>query len=167
MQDKSIISIIVAIDEKTMAIGKENQLLYRIPEDMRRFKKITTGHPIIMGSKTYKSIGKPLPNRTNIVITKTPKKTSSVLHATSIQEALNIANTKEGHNEIFIIGGGTIYQQTIHLADRLYLTLIKGNDVHGDVFFPKYHHISWNEVFKETHFEENPPFSWVTLERKT
>lgn len=127
------ISIIAAIS-KNGVIGNNNKLLWHIPEDFARFKKITSGHPVIMGRKTFESIGKPLSNRTNIIITRDENyKTEGCLVVHSLEEAIKLANGKK----IFIIGGGQIYKQAITFADKLYLTVIK-KDFSGDTYFPDY-----------------------------
>lgn len=127
------ISIIAAISENRV-IGNNNKLLWHIPEDFARFKKITSGHPVIMGRKTYESIGKPLSDRTNIIITRDENyKTEGCLVVHSLEEAIRLAKGKK----IFIIGGGQIYKQAISLADKLYLTVIKKNFT-GDAYFPDY-----------------------------
>lgn len=134
--NKPLISIIAAIGENK-ELGKDNKLLWNIPEDLKRFKELTTNHPVIMGRKTFESIGKPLPNRTNIVITRDKNfqvKNCLVVH--SLEEAIELAKIKD-NEEIFIIGGGQIYQQAINLADKLYLTIVKGN-FGADTFFPDY-----------------------------
>ncbi len=133
---KPTISIIAALSENR-ALGKNGKLLWHIPQDMKRFKQLTIGHPVIMGRKTYESIGKPLPGRSNIVVTQNSSFTPpgcKIAH--SLQEAINIAS-QQNTEEIFIIGGGNIYQQAIKLADKLYLTLVKGN-FEADTFFPDY-----------------------------
>ncbi|MBL7058631.1 dihydrofolate reductase [Patescibacteria group bacterium] len=136
-EKKPTISIICAMAESNRAIGKENQLLWHISDDLKNFKRLTSGHPIIMGQKTYESIGKPLPNRTNIVLTKDYKlEIEGCVVAFSIEDAINKAQDVDSE-EIFIIGGGQVYQQTIGLADKLYLTLIEG-DFEADTFFPDY-----------------------------
>lgn len=132
-------------------IGKENRLLWHLPNDLKHFKKITSGHPIIMGRKTYESIGKPLPNRTNIVISrKTDWFEEGVLIVGSVKEALKFA--KKIDEEIFIIGGGNIYNQTLEIADRLEVTLVKVN-LEADTFFPKIDH-SW-ELTNEVCYEKD------------
>src|SRR5690606_21968590 len=119
MTIKPQISIIVAIDENK-AIGKNNQLLWHLPNDLKFFKTTTSGHPIIMGRKTYDSIGKPLPNRKNIIITRNKDlKIGGAEVYTSLSEAL--AGLKE-ENEVFIIGGAEIYKQALPLTDKVYLT---------------------------------------------
>ncbi len=133
---KPIVSLIAAIDEGR-AIGKDNALIWDLPSDLKRFKQITSGHPIIMGRKTFESIGRPLPNRTNIIITRDQNYTADGCVVThSLDEALEKAMAIE-QQEIFIIGGGQIFEQAISRADKLYLTVVEGT--HGaDSFFPDY-----------------------------
>lgn len=133
----SQINIIAAID-KGRVIGKNNDLVWKgAPGDMKRFKELTTGHPIIMGRKTLESMGsKPLPNRTNVVITRNAKlEVSGCFIFASLQEAIEFASQKD--EQVFVIGGGEIYSQAIKLANRLYLTVIDA-EADGDVFFPDY-----------------------------
>lgn len=133
---KPQISLIAAIG-KNRELGKNNKLLWNIPEDLKRFKELTMGHPVIMGRKTNESIGRPLPNRTNIVITRDKGyEQEGCLITHSLEEAIELAKTKD-NNEIFIIGGGQIYEQAINIADKLYLTIVKGK-FEADTFFPEY-----------------------------
>lgn len=130
------LSIFVAVDEKR-AIGKDNKLLWHIPEDLKRFKELTSGHAVIMGENTYHSIGRPLPNRTNIVMTLDTNLTLPgcfVVH--SLEEALSVAREHETE-EIFVMGGASIYKQFLPITERLYLTLVKGEH-DADTFFPDY-----------------------------
>lgn len=115
------------------AIGKDNRLLWHIPEDLKYFKKLTTGHAVIMGRKTFESIGKPLPNRQNIVVTKSQQalRSEGVTFVPSLQEALQAAQG----NEIFIIGGESIYRAAMPLAHRLYITRVYAS-FDADTFFP-------------------------------
>ncbi|MBP9727803.1 MAG: dihydrofolate reductase [Candidatus Moranbacteria bacterium] len=130
------ISMIVAVDENR-AIGKDNRLLWNIPEDLKRFKGLTTGHAVIMGENTYYSIGRPLPNRTNIVVTMNQSlELPGCLVAHSIDEAFQIAREQESE-EAFVIGGASIYKQCLPLVERLYLTLVEGAH-DADTFFPEY-----------------------------
>ena len=159
------ISIIVAITPEGVIGKKGSGLLWYLPEDLRRFKELTTGHVVVMGRKTYETIGKPLPNRTNIIITKQEHYYApGCVTAHSLEEALNKAQIQE-REEIFIMGGGEIYQQAIGLAGKLYLTLVHQN-FEGDVFFPDY-----SEFKKETFREEKETagglkFTWVELEKE-
>ena len=142
------ISLIAALSENR-AIGKGNQLIWKIPEDLRRFKEITSGHPVIMGRKTYESIGRLLPNRTNIIITRDKEyKVEGAIVVYSLEEAFRQAQGKQNEGEIFIIGGGQIFEQGIKIADKLYLTVIEGQ-FEGDTFFPDY------SEFKKVIFEQS------------
>jgi len=133
-------TIVVAMGEKN-EIGSGNQLLWHLPKDLKHFKDLTSGHPIIMGRKTYESIGKALPNRTNIVVSR--KKNwfqEGVLIVGSIKEAVKFA--KKIDENIFIIGGGNVYEQTMEIADRLEVTLVKAN-LEADTYFPKINEKIW------------------------
>ena len=160
---KARVNSYAAISEKTRAIGSKNGLLWKIEGDLPRFKKLTTGYPIIMGRKTYESIGRPLPNRTNIVITRNPDfKPDGVVVVSSTEKALEIAR-ETGADEIFVIGGGEIYKEALPFVDRLYLTVVK-DEPEADTFFPDYSEFK-KEIFREEHPEHNPPFAYLTLER--
>lgn len=144
------VSLIAAIASGNRALGKDNDLIYKIPEDLKRFKDLTSGHTVIMGRKTFESIGRPLPNRTNIVITKDPSYTEEgVLVAHSLDEAFGKAQTND---EVFIIGGGQIYQDAIGGADRLYLTIVEGNP-EADTYFPDYSDFKIISESEEKEFE--------------
>jgi dihydrofolate reductase len=154
--------MIAAIDSKR-GLGKDNRLLFRIPEDFERMQKLTIGHPIIMGRKTFESIGRVLPGRLNIVVTHEPFKVQDgLLFAGSLEEALKIASENE-RNESFIFGGGQIYQQAIGKADRLYLTLVEG-DFGADTFFPDYSQFS-KVISEEEHESNGYKFKFLTLEK--
>lgn len=134
--NKPRVSIIVAMTHDRL-IGSHNKLLWHIPEELKRFKQVTTGHPIIMGRKTHQSIGRILPDRTNIVISNDLNyfvDGGIVTH--SLDEAIKKASEID-QNEIFIMGGGTVYEQALPIADKLYVTLVDG-DFTGDVYFPDY-----------------------------
>ena len=131
------ISLICAIAENR-AIGRNNKLLWDIPDDLRHFKEITKGHAVVMGQKTFESIGHPLPHRKNIIITNDQNfKAAGCIIAYSIEEAFAKAKEVE-KEEIFVIGGGSIYAQTIGLADKLYLTIVGEEILDADTFFPDY-----------------------------
>ena len=141
-----MISIIAAIT-KDRVLGRDNKLLWHISEDMRRFRSITAGHTVIMGRKTFESIGKPLPNRRNIVVTRDEHFSyPGVVVAHSLEAAYKLANAKD-NEEVFVIGGGQLYAQAINDADKLYLTVVDGV-FSGDVFFPDY------SMFAHTTFEK-------------
>ena len=132
------ISLIAAVAENR-AIGKNNQMLWYVPEDLEYFRKTTKGYPVIMGRKTFESIEQALAGRTNIIITRDKNyQAKDCLVVNSLEKALKQANKSPGGDkEIFIGGGGQIYQQTLSKADRLYLTIVKGN-FEADTFFPDY-----------------------------
>ncbi len=154
-----IISLIAAIG-KNNELGKGNSLLWKMPADMEHFRKTTSGHPVIMGRKTFESIGKALPKRKNIVITRDKKYLShgvDVVH--SLGEALEISRTTlDTDGEVFIIGGAEIYREALEVADKLYITHIDAEDKKADAFFPEIIPIVWNEVTHEEHKKdkENP-----------
>lgn len=157
------ISLIAAIASGNRAIGKNNRLIFHIPEDLKRFKKITSGHVVIMGRKTFESIGRPLPNRTNIIITRDPQyfvEGAMVVH--SLEETLRQAQDIE--TEVFVIGGGQIYQQAIGLADKLYLTIVEGNP-DADTFFPDYSDFK-KVVFEESHQSDGLKYKFINLEHE-
>ncbi|RMG82437.1 MAG: dihydrofolate reductase, partial [Bacteroidetes bacterium] len=138
-----IISTIVAT-AKNNVIGKDNQIPWYLPADLRYFKKMTLNHHIIMGRNCYESIGRPLPKRTNIIVTRNPFFIASgCLIAHSVEEALELAR-ENGEAEAFIIGGGQIYEQSRHLWDKIYLTEVDV-EVEGDVFFPEIDPAQWEE----------------------
>ncbi|MCF0039306.1 dihydrofolate reductase [Dyadobacter fanqingshengii] len=144
-----LISIIVAVSENGV-IGKDNQLLWRLPDDLKRFKQLTLGHPMIMGRKTFESIGKPLPGRTSIVITSQKDfNVEGILVAHSLEEALHIARGIE-QTEAFIIGGGEIYKQALPLADRLYVTEVE-TVMDGDTLFEITDRGAWTESERIVH----------------
>lgn len=160
---KAKVSIIAALGERTRAIGKAGSLLWRIQGDLPRFKTLTTGHPIIMGQKTFESIGKVLPNRTNVVISHIKGyKVPGAVVVGSPEEALEKA-CELNEDEIFIIGGGQIYTQMLPMADRLYLTLID-DDAEGDTFFPPYPFFR-TLLHEEGSPDSNPPHKFIILER--
>jgi len=144
-----MISLIAAIGRNN-ELGKGNTLLWKLPADMEHFKKITTLHTVVMGRKTFESIGKPLPNRRNIVITRDANyKKSDVEVAHSLSETLDkVGNDNE---EVFIIGGGELYKQTMPIADKLYITHIEAEDGEADSFFPEIIPVVWNEISHEEH----------------
>lgn len=156
------ISSIAAIG-KNRELGKKNQLIWRIPADLARVKALTTGHPIIMGRKTYESIGRPLPDRTNIVITRNPTTISGCIVALSLEQALSLARDVE-NKEIFIFGGASIYNEALPYTDRLYLTRIDAEDSEADTFFPQYSDFT-EVISEEKHLAHEPPYAWVTLDR--
>lgn len=156
------ISIIAAVGQNR-ELGKKNELIWRISADLKRVKELTMGHPIIMGWNTYLSIGRPLPGRTNIVISWSPVIIDGCIVVTSLNEALLKAKELE-QEEIFIFGGASVYKEAIGITDRLYLTRIEATDADADAFFPDYSEFT-KVLDEEKHFEYNPPYTWLTLER--
>jgi len=160
-----IISFIAAMG-KNRVIGKDNSLPWKLPADMRHFHDLTLGKPIIMGRKTYESIGKPLPNRTNIIITRDQNYNAEgciVVH--SIDEALKAS---EGNEEVMVIGGAQIYKEILPKANKMYLTIIDA-DFEGDAFFPEYNIEEWEETAYEEHerdAENQYDYRFLTMERK-
>lgn len=168
-----MLSIIVAVSQNG-AIGRNNELLWHISEDLKYFKSTTTGHPVIMGRKTYESIGRPLPGRRNIVLTrgameippiKNPQTTSMEV-VNSLDEIYRIA---QGDEEFFVMGGGMLYNETFGKADFLYLTRIYAEAENADTFFPQVDEREW-EVVRESemkHDDENGiDFKFIVYKRK-
>ena len=158
------LSIIVAVAQDR-AIGCANQLLCHISEDLKYFKQTTSGHTVIMGRKTFESIGKPLPNRTNIVISRTMTPREDIIVVPDLETAIARCNHE---NEVFIIGGGSVYQEALPIVRRIYLTEIHAN-FEADTFFPEWDKTQWEEISRQDFprgekFEH--PFSFVVLERE-
>lgn len=160
-----IVSIITAMD-KNRLIGKDNGLPWKIPADLQFFKKVTMSKPIIMGRKTFESIGRPLPGRQNIIITRDNQFTAEGCDiAYSTEEAMTLAGDAE---EVMIIGGANIYQQFLQQCDRLYLTRVNG-EFTGDAWFPEIDESQWQEIEKEDHKadEKNEAdYSFIVMQRK-
>jgi len=169
---KEMINIIAAMDEKR-GIGRNNDLLFRIPQDFERMRTLTRGHPLIMGRKTFESIGKVLPERTNIVVTRDPKRVRSVnFYSPQVQivsalvQGIEEAKQSPGASEIFIFGGGEIFREAMEkgLVDRLYLTIAQG-DFGADTFFPDYS--EFKKVLREEFGESGEyKFRFVDLEKE-
>ena len=160
-----MVSIIVAIAQNG-TIGDKNSLLWHIKEDMRFFRTTTSGHAVVMGRKTFESlVSRPLPKRTNIVITRADRVFEGALTAHSLEEAIRLA---EGDEEIFIIGGAQIYREALRIADRMYITRVM-HDYEGDTSFPDIDLSEWELVAEEKHDrgeEYEYPFAFLTYERK-
>lgn len=157
------LTAVAAISENHV-IGKDNKLLWYLPADLKHFKDTTTGHTVIMGRKTYDSVGKPLPRRRNIIITRQQLTIDCCEVVNSIEAALNLA---AGEEEVFIVGGAEIYKQSMHLTDRIYLTIVH-KEFEGDSFFPAIKLDEWKEIYREDHQpdEKNSlPYSFITYER--
>lgn len=158
------ISIVVAMAQNR-AIGKNNQLLWHLPADLKHFKEITSGHTIIMGRKTYESIGKPLPNRRNIVITRQSLQLNGCEVVNSLQDALALCNTEQ---EVFVIGGAQIYQEALPLTQCIYLTEVK-QSFEADAFFPEYNTNEWKETARQGFAPDEKnrlPYTFITLEQR-
>ena len=159
-----IISLIAALD-KNRLIGADNGMPWHLPADFKHFKEITMGKPVIMGRKTFESIGRPLPGRQNIVISRKGFSADGVTSADSIDTALQLVSNVE---EVMIIGGANIYQQMIDKADRLYLTHVDA-ECEGDAWFPEYKKDDWNiinELFVKMDEKNNFDFNIISYERK-
>src|SRR5690606_16143819 len=162
-----MIAIVVVIDEKN-GIGKNGGLLCHLPNDLKHFKKITTGHTIIMGRKTYESLPNgSLPDRINIVVTSGDVNNfPGCIVVRSIEEALSVSKS---HEKVFIIGGGELYRTTFHLADTLYLTRIHNTFNDADTFFPNIDFKDWELIEEERHMADDKhsyPYTFLTYYRK-
>lgn len=160
----SELSLIVAVAENGV-IGDKNALLWHISEDLKHFKSITTGHPIVMGRRTYESLGRPLPNRTNVVITRQGLEIPGCTVVHSLQEAVGLFPAEE---EVFVIGGAQIYAEALPLARRFYLTRVF-HAYEGDTRFPAWDERDWRLVESESfpHGKDFPhPFAFETWERR-
>ena len=160
------VSALVAVAHHNV-IGKDNQIPWYLPADLAYFKRTCLNHCILMGRNSFRSLGRPLPKRTNIVITRDPFFTAEgVLIAHSVEEALGLA-FDTGETEAFIIGGGEIFKQSVDLWDKLYITEID-LDVEGDVFFPTLDPAEWRETWREAHEPDAKnewPYVFKILER--
>lgn len=174
-----MLSIIACISKVHRAIGYKNRLLYAIPSDMTRFRMLTTGHTIIMGRKTFESLPNgALPNRHNIVISKTREQITGCEVFSSLEEALAARKESVGNkktvgsketteeDECFIIGGASIYEQALPFADKLYLTIVEKEPEHADTFFPEINPAEWEVTEKEMRNENGLPFTFLTLYRR-
>ncbi len=158
-----MISLIAAIG-KNNELGKNNALVWSMPTDLKYFREKTSGHPVIMGRKTYEAIGHPMPKRRNIIITRDvdyKKEGIEVVH--SLEESLNLVRNEIANSEeVFIIGGEEIFKQSMNIADRLYITHIDAIDKDADTFFPEIIPIVWNEISHEEHKKDSVnPFDYV------
>ncbi|BAX79714.1 dihydrofolate reductase [Labilibaculum antarcticum] len=159
------VSIIVAVS-RNLVIGKDNQLIWKLSADLKRFKALTTGHTVIMGRKTFDSIGKPLPNRTSIVVTRQKDyEIEGCIVVNSLEEAFEKAADQE---EVFVIGGGAIYEEALAKANKVYYTKVHKN-FEGDTFFPVLDLKEWESVKREDCYpdEKNEvPYSFIEYKRK-
>jgi dihydrofolate reductase len=164
-----MISIVAAIG-RNRELGKDNKLLWNIPDDLKHFKEVTSGHPIIMGRKTFESIGRLLPNRLNIIVTRHPFEVSEKLYGkgeyaivNSIDDAIDQAKVAPGGEEVMIIGGGQIFTQALALTDRLYLTVVDA-DFDADTFFPEYGQFT-KTISKEDKESDGYKYQFLVLEK--
>jgi dihydrofolate reductase len=157
------LSIIVAV-AKNRVIGINNTLPWHLPEDLKRFRALTMGHHIIMGRKTYDSLGRLLPGRTTVIVTRnTDYKVEGAIIAHSLHDAITLCKADD---EVFLIGGAELYQEGLKLSSKLYITEI-ALDVEGDAYFPEYSADEWQESFSEAHVsEQGLAFNYVTYVRK-
>jgi dihydrofolate reductase len=163
-----IVSIIAAMDRKR-GIGLDNQLPWRLSADLKRFRDLTMGHHIIVGRKTFESIGRPLPGRQMIVVTRDRNyKADGCDVAHSIEDAIELARER-GESEVFICGGAEIYAQSIEVADRMYLTFVDA-EVAADAFFPEFDEREWSEresVYQPADEKNQYPFTFKILIRRS
>lgn len=166
-RDKPELVIIAALAENDRLIGRGRELPWHIPEDLKRFKRMTSGHPLMMGRRTFESVvhqfGGPLPNRRNVVISST----GDVMEHPDVEVVSSISDALQATKDedlVFVGGGGTIYSQMLDRADRMELTLVEG-DFEGDTYFPPYEHLI-GSTFIETAEEKHDGFRFVTLERE-
>lgn len=163
-------TIIIAAISKNHVIGNQNKLIWHLSADLKRFKELTLGHCVLMGRKTFESIGKPLPGRKNIIITRNRQyleKNKDIEIASSLKEAISLAKTSLS-NKAFIIGGGEIYKEAIKIADLLEITQIE-DTFEGDTFFPFINLNYWIETKKESFLKDNKnPYSYhfISYKRK-
>jgi dihydrofolate reductase len=156
---------IIAVIGKNRELGCDNKLLWNLPEDMKRFKRLTFGNVVIMGRKTFESIGFALPGRENIVISRNQNyKADKIKTVTSIEEAINLAKEKYKNKEIFIIGGASVYKKSLPSADRLYLTLIDDSPK-ADTYFPEYEDIFKNKIVKEKGIDNGLNYEFLEINR--
>jgi len=162
-----MISIIVAVADSN-AIGADNKLLWHISEDLRYFKRITDGHTIVMGRNTWDSIGRPLPGRRNIVVSNSLSHLDGAEVYSTLEAALEAANADSPQEEVFIIGGGQIYKQSLSIADKLYLTVVHAQYPEATIFFPEIDYEQWRENSREYHEHGEKyeyPFEFLVFER--
>lgn len=161
---RPIISLIAAVANHRV-IGIRNTLPWQLPADLRHFKNLTLGHPVIMGRKTFESIGRALPGRINIIISRNAYSApAGCIVVDSVESAISQC---ADYDELFFIGGAELYQQTINLADRLYLTEIDLEIAHGDAWFPDFDHTLWQETKREQHYDtaSRCAFDFVVYQR--
>ena len=162
------VSLVVAM-ARNGVIGRDNQLPWHLPGDLKYFKSVTMGKPIVMGRKTYDSIGRPLPGRTNIVITRSDWGVEGVEVVNSVNAAIALAKDvakRDGVDEVMVMGGGEIYRQTLPLADRLYITEVDA-EVEGDAYFPEFDVSQWREQQRQPGEGGDYPYAFVVKHRQS
>ena len=162
-----MLSIIVAVAENNV-IGKDNKLIWHLPEDLKRFKKLTTGHTIIMGRKTFESLGRVLPNRKHVILCNDMEMNIEDENVEVLEDISMLKEYIDSEEEHFIIGGATIYKLLMPCASKIYLTLIH-EEFNGDVYFPKIEEKDWKVIDRQQGLknEENPfEYEYITFERK-
>ena len=160
-----MVSLIAAMG-KNRVIGNKGAIPWRLPADFKHFKEITMGHPIVMGRKTYESIGKALPGRTNIILSRIPEFTPS--DATTVPSLKEAWDLTRDAGEIFVIGGQSLYEQTLPIAERIYLTVVDMEDA-GDAFFPRFDESEWELKSSELHKKDEKnqfDYTYKVYERK-
>ena len=149
--------------DRNRVIGRGNKLPWKLSADLKRFRELTSGKPVIMGRKTFESIGNPLPNRSNIIITRDKNyKAGGCTVVNSAEEALKTVDNSE---EVMVIGGEQIFKEFLPMADKMYLTFID-EDFDGDAYFPEYNKNEWKEVSREEHKDNFLKYAFVDFERK-
>lgn len=159
------LSLIVAMDRKRL-IGRDNALPWKLPDDLKQFKRLTIGKTILMGRKTWDSLGRPLPERQNWVLSRDPGFAPS---GARVFASVDAALAAHGDGELMVIGGAELYRQTLPLAQRLYLTEVDASIADGDTWFPDFDRDAWRERASEPHPADERhayPFRFVTLERR-
>jgi len=158
--------VLIAAIGRNREIGKGPELIWRIPGDLKRFKELTVGHPVVMGRKTFASIGRPLPKRVNIIVTRDASyRAEGAVVAHSVEQALGLAKSFDTE-KVFVIGGGEIYKTAIPFADTLELTLIEAEDKNADVFFPEYENDFEKTAEENSQQEDGIEYRWATYGRK-
>jgi len=157
--------ILIAAVSKDRVIGKQGRIPWKIKEDLSFFKEKTLNSPIIMGRSTYNSIGRPLPNRLNIVMTRSAKKTEGVTEVTSVKEAVETASKNKNSSKVYVIGGENIYKEFLPIAHRMIITEVELYVEGGDTFFPEWSINEWQEQNRDQKEENGIKFSFVEYTR--
>ena len=153
--------ILIAAVSKNKVIGKQGGIPWKIKEDLSFFKEKTLNSPIIMGRATYNSIGRPLPNRLNIVMTRSAKNTEGVIEVTSVETAIEAASINKNSSRVYIIGGENIYKEFIPIANKMIITEVNLHIEEGDAFFPDWNISEWKEQSRDQREENGIEFSFV------